>query len=414
MVAKVNSALVVEDLRELRALTGDELGAQRVAWTERWDAARAWFRDKLAGLPVETTIDEAGNMWTTLAGHSKAAVLIGGHLDSVPNGGWLDGSLNVVAALGVLRAIAAEGTPPVTLKLVDWADEEGARFGRSLFGSSAASGTMDLAPLSGLVDKSGTKLVDAIGRYGLSIDQLKRSGSRLEDAKAYLELHIEQGPVLEAAELPLAAVLGTVGIRRHAISYHGQAAHAGTTPMAHRRDALAAAAKLSLEIRSIAAKHGGVCTIGSVSCSPGISSAVVGRCDILLEQRHLDGSALAAMVEEAKAASARFSAEERVSEEWKLIWEIPPVPFHPELIAHAEAAIVEVGARSHRMASGALHDASEVARAGVPTAMLFVQSLRGLSHTKEEDTLETHLELSAEALYELTKRTVRWVLESAN
>ncbi len=411
MSEALNRDRVVTELRELQALTGDEHGAQRVAWTDRWDTARLWFREKLRGLPVETTIDEAGNMWTTLPGATSAAVLIGGHLDSVPNGGWLDGSLNIVAALEVLRAIAAEGTPPVTIKVVDWADEEGARFGRSLFGSSAASGTMDLKPISALVDKSGTRLVDAIGRYGLTVENLRNAGTRLQDAKAYLELHIEQGPVLEAMALPLAAVLGTVGIRRHAISYLGQAAHAGTTPMAHRRDALAAAAKLALEIRSIAARHGGVCTIGSVVCSPGISSAVVGRCDILLEQRHLDAQALAAMVEEAKAASTRFANEENVSEEWKLIWEIPPVPFHPELIAHAEGAITSLGAPSHRMASGALHDASEVARAGVPTAMLFVQSLRGLSHTKEEDTLDEHLKLSAEALYELTKRTIRWVTD---
>lgn len=409
MMKGLDSELVVAELRELQELTGDEHGAQRVAWTEQWDAARSWFRKKLEGMPVQSSIDEAGNMWTTLPGASADAVLIGGHLDSVPNGGWLDGSLNIVAALGVLRAIAAAGTPAVTIKLVDWADEEGARFGRSLFGSSAASGTMDLAPLAGLVDKRGVTLVDAIGRYGLSIDTLKQCGSRLTDAKAYLELHIEQGPVLEAKSLALAAVLGTVGIRRHAISYFGQAAHAGTTPMAHRRDALAAAAKLALEIRSIAERHGGVCTVGSVTCSPGISSAVVGRCDLLLEQRHLVGEALAAMVEEARIASARFAREERVSEEWKLIWEIPPVPFHPDLIAHAEGAIAQVSGDSYRMASGALHDASEVARAGVPTAMLFVQSLRGLSHTKEEDTREEHLRLSVEALFELTQRTMKWV-----
>ena len=407
----LESARVVRELRELQALTGDERGAQRVAWTEQWDTARRWLREKLRELPVETTVDEAGNMWTTLAGESKDAVLLGGHLDSVPNGGWLDGSLNVVAALNVLRAIAAKGRPPVTVKLVDWADEEGARFGRSLFGSSAASGTIDLAPLAGLVDRSGISLKDAIARYGLELETLTRCGAQLRDAKAYLELHIEQGPVLEAKAIPLAAVLGTVGIRRHAISYHGQAAHAGTTPMAHRRDALAAASKLALEIRGIAERHGGVCTVGSVVCSPGISSAVVGRCDILLEQRHLDAAALAAMVDEAKAASARFAAEERVSEEWKLIWEIPPLPFNPELISHAAAAIEAVGAPSYRMASGALHDASEVTRAGVPTAMLFVQSLRGLSHTKEEDTLEEHLMLSGEALYELTLRTMRWVVE---
>ena len=130
---------VVARLKELRELTGDENGAQRVAWTETWARGRAWLADSLADLPLEVTRDEAGNDWYTLRGDTERAVLIGGHMDSVPNGGWLDGCLNVLAGAEVLRRIAEEGTPPVTVRLVDWADEEGARFGRSLFGSSAAA-----------------------------------------------------------------------------------------------------------------------------------------------------------------------------------------------------------------------------------------------------------------------------------
>jgi hydantoinase/carbamoylase family amidase len=401
----INPSSVIENLKELRSLTGTADGAQRVAWTEEWDKARNWLKAKVADLPVSIDTDEAGNMWVTLQGKRKESVLIGGHLDSVPNGGWLDGSLNIVAGLEVLRALAAAGTPELTVHLVDWADEEGSRFGRSLFGSSAASGTLNVDAIRSLTDRNGIKLT---GRYGLDLDSVKASGKRLSNVRAYVELHIEQGPVLESKGLALAAVLGTVGIRRHSITFTGQAAHAGTTPMEHRRDALAPAAKLALEIRNIAKRHGGVCTMGSLVCKPGISSAVVGTCEVLLEQRHLDAAALAAMVGEAKEASARFVEEEKVTAEWKLIWEIPPIPFHPELIDAADAAVNAVSGQSFRMASGALHDASEVSRAGVPTAMLFVQSLRGLSHTKEEDTKEEHLKQSVQALNELFRKTLRW------
>src|SRR3990172_557682 len=138
----LDPARVVNRLQELRELTGDENGAQRVAWTETWANARAFLAASLADLPLEDERDPAGNDWYTLPGASKRAVLIGGHLDSVPNGGWLDGCLNVLAGAEVLRRIAEEGTPPVTVRLVDWADEEGARFGRSLFGSSAGGGSM--------------------------------------------------------------------------------------------------------------------------------------------------------------------------------------------------------------------------------------------------------------------------------
>ena len=159
----------IEELKELRALTGDAEGAQRVAFTDTWVTARSWMREKLAQLPVEVEIDAAGNQWATLRGTSDKELLIGGHIDSVPNGGWLDGCLNVLAGLEVLRRIATEGTPPVTVRLVDWADEEGARFGRSLFGSSAASGNFDPEDLAELKDKDGITLPDALKRVGIDL-----------------------------------------------------------------------------------------------------------------------------------------------------------------------------------------------------------------------------------------------------
>jgi len=405
----LDPARTVAELKELRELTGDENGAQRVAWTDTWETARGWLREKLAGLPLEEEIDEAGNQWWTLRGASEQEVLIGGHIDSVPNGGWLDGALNVVAGVEVLRRLAEEGSPAVTVRLVNWADEEGARFGRSLFGSSAAAGSMDdRDELRQRRDAEGSALPDALAAHGVELDRALEARRQLENAAAYLELHIEQGPVLESLDLALGVVLGTFGVERHQVTFRGQAAHAGSTPMDKRRDALAGAARLELEIREIAKRtgEGAVCTMGSVVTKPGIVTSVVETAECLLDQRHLDPSKLAAMLEEAKAASELFAGEEDVEVAWERIWNIEPILFDDGLIALADESIREVAGESHRLPSGPLHDAAEVARAGVPTVMLFVQSLRGLSHTKLEDTKEEHLELAVRALDRLADKTI--------
>jgi len=408
----LNPRAVVENLKDLRAHTADDNGAQRVAWSPVWLKARAWFEDKLDALPVEHHFDAAGNRWVTLAGASEWALILGSHLDSVPNGGWLDGCLGVMAAFEVLRRIAEEfdGKPPITIRLVDWADEEGARFGRSLFGSSAFAGTQTIEADRGRTDREGIRLEDALRNCGVDIDSIGDAGVERSHAAAYLELHIEQGPVLERLGLPLGAVTGTKGVERHAIVFHGQEAHSGSTPMRDRRDALAAAARLALEIRSIAGKHpDSVCTMGSVKTFPGIVTAVVGRCETTLDQRDLDAGVLAAMYAEAQAKSRQFAAEENCTVEWSRIWNIEPMPFHPHLIELCEEAVRETTGASHRMPSGPLHDAAEVARVGIPTVMLFVQSLRGISHNKIEDTKEEHIELAVRALDRLATKTMKWI-----
>lgn len=409
----LNPKRTVAELKELRSLTGDEHGAQRVAWTDTWLKAREWYEKKLTELPVDHHYDAAGNNWATLPGQSKKCLLIGGHLDSVPNGGWLDGSLNVLAALEVLRRLASEygGRPPVTIRVVDWADEEGARFGRSLLGSSAFAGTHSIAADRGRTDRDGIKLEDALRRCGVSIDRFPESGRERENAAAYLELHIEQGPVLEALGLPLGVVQGTKGVERHIITFYGQEAHSGSTPMNARRDALAAAAKLALEIRNIARKHpDAVCTMGSVKTFPGIVTAVVGRCEAALDQRDLNPVVLAQMYREAQEASRRFAEEEKCTVEWSRLWNIEPVPFHAELLDLCEESVREISGKSHRMPSGPLHDAAEVSRTGIPAVMMFVQSLGGISHNKIEDTKEEHLEMSVAALDRLATKTVEWIL----
>ncbi len=405
----VDAGRAVEELRELAELTGGPEGARRVAWTEEWAKARDWLRarlDEVDGITdVET--DEAGNLWATAPGDSDKTVILGGHIDSVPNGGWLDGALNVVAALEVVRALAPQRRP-VTLRLVDWADEEGARFGRSLFGSGSAAGALKPDDVRNLKDKDGVALPDALREHGVDLDRANEAGKQLENAAAYLELHIEQGPVLERMGLPLGVVLGTFGVERHAVGFTGQHAHSGSTPMDVRRDAFIVAARSAIAFRDDAARRDDVrATTGFVNVSPAIVTAFNGRCEMSLDQRALDPDVLADMLAKAIEASDKVAQEEGCEVEWERLWQIEPIPFDKDLVELADEAVNEVAGVCHRLPSGPLHDAAEMARL-MPTVMLFVKSLRGLSHTKDEDTPEEDLNLSVRALHRLTEKTMEW------
>ena len=403
----------VEELNELRELTGDEEGAQRVAWTDTWVRAREWLSGKLEPLGVEEETDEAGNQWFTLGGASDRALLIGGHIDSVPNGGWLDGALNVLAGVEVLRRIADEGRPPFTVRLVNWADEEGARFGRSLFGSSAAAGSLsDQDELRGRRDADGNPLPDALARQGVDLDAAVNARDQLENAAAYLELHIEQGPVLESMNKSTGVVLGTFGVERNKIRFVGQAAHSGSTPIPMRRDAFLVAAETALECRAIALRHShpapgrnAVCTVGVVNVEPKIVTAVPGVCEISLDQRALDPTVLGAMLQEARAAADRAARANNVQVEWEPIWRIEPRPFDPALIQLCEQAVREETGDAPRLPSGPLHDAAEMAP-HMPVVMMFASSSSGLSHCKEEDTPEEHLEKTIDAFLTLVQKTI--------
>jgi N-carbamoyl-L-amino-acid hydrolase len=408
----VDARRAVEELKELAELTGGPEGARRVAWTAEWKNARDWFRAKLEEIEGITEIetDEAGNIWATAPGDSDRTVILGGHIDSVPNGGWLDGALNVVAALEVMRDLAPQKRP-VTLRLVDWADEEGARFGRSLFGSGSAAGALKPDDVRNLKDRDGTALPDALREHGVDLDRANEAGKQLENAVAYLELHIEQGPVLERMGLPLGVVLGTFGVERHAVRFTGQHAHSGSTPMDVRRDAFIAAARSAMAFRDDAARRDDVrATTGFVNVSPAIVTAFNGWCETSLDQRALDPGVLADMLAKAKEAGEKVAQEEGCRVEWERLWQIEPIPFDDGLIELAEEAVNEVAGVSHRLPSGPLHDAAEMARL-MPTVMLFVKSLRGLSHTKDEDTPEEDLELSVRALHRLTEKTMEWAKE---
>ncbi len=391
-------ARVVADLRELAHRTGGPEGSRRLAWTPDWLQARAFFRESLATLPVEIDEDEAGNLWAVLRGERPDTLLVGSHLDSVPKGGWLDGALGVMAGVELLRAIAAEGTPPITVALVDWADEEGARFSRSLFGSAACMGTLDIEVLRGLTDKEGAKLPEILAQHGVDIDNLDGARTRMADVKAYVEVHIEPGPILEETGLGICTVTGTTGIERVRLIFRGQAAHAGTMPMEMRRDSFRAAARFALAIAEIGERHAGVTTVGHAQCWPGVVTAVAGETRITMDMRHIDAAALQAMFDEAHEAAAAAAEAEGCTIEWEHIFRIPPMPFHPKLLDAARRAVREVEGHDVELPSGALHDASEVARE-IPTVMIFSSSIAGLSHTKEEDTPDEHLQMAADAFH---------------
>ncbi len=403
---------VVASLRQLDARTGGPEGSRRLAWTPEWLEARALLRESLATLPVEVDTDPAGNLWAVLRGARPDTLLVGSHLDSVPKGGWLDGALGVMSGLELLRALAEDGTPPVTVALVDWADEEGARFSRSLFGSAAAMGTVDVEVLRGLRDKDGGALPEILAQHGVDIDNLDGAQTRMADVKAYVEVHIEQGPVLESMGRGICTVTGTKGIEREYLTFRGQAAHAGTMPMHMRRDSFRAAGRFALEIAEIGARHDGVTTVGVAACKPGVVTAVAGETRITMDMRHISAEALAAMFADAHDAAERAATAEGCTVEWEHIFRIPPMPFHPALLDAARASVAEVEGHDVELPSGALHDASEVARR-IPTVMIFSSSIDGLSHTKEENTSDEHLQMAADAFDRTCRRAIELVADGA-
>jgi hydantoinase/carbamoylase family amidase len=398
----IDARRVIADLRELDRLTGGPDGARRVCWTEQWLRARAFLRERVEavdGVAVEQ--DEAGNLWATLSGDRAGTVAVGSHVDSVPNGGWLDGALGVMAALEVMRAAAgAQGRHAVAL--VDFADEEGARFGRSLFGSSAVAGTLDPRSVEGLRDDEGRKLRDVLAGHGVDVDRAGAAATRREPLTAYLELHIEQGPVLERERVPVAAVSGTVGVERHRFTFEGQASHAGTTPMEMRHDAGLAAAHVALAVEEIARRHEGVGTCGRLDLEPGIPTAVAGRSDLLVDLRHAEAESLAEMLAEARAEAARAAGGRGCTVSDTEIWRIEPITFDERLVA----AALEAAGTGRILPSGALHDAAEMAR-HLPAAMMFAPSTRGISHAKEEDTPAPELERAIDAFGRLALRVLR-------
>ena len=395
----IDAPRVIADLRALAARISDERGAQRVCWTPTWREARDFLRELLAEIGVEPEFDEAGNLWARLEGAEPdaPALAIGSHVDSVPDGGWLDGALGVMAAVGVLRAYAGPGGPPPRpLVLVDWADEEGARFGRSLFGSSAFAGMFDPDEVRDLRDAEGRSLVEVLAENDVDLDRVVESSQRREGLGDYLELHIEQGPRMQAAGLRAAAVTGCVGVERLRFGFSGQSSHAGTTPMEARRDAGLAAAEAALAIARIPESDGGVATTGELRLEPGIATAIAGHATLSADLRHPDEAALARMLASAEAAAESAAVTHGCELDVAPLWRIEPIPFDTGLVEIVRGACADTTGEPAELASGALHDAAEVASV-MPAAMLFAPSAHGISHAREEDTDETDLAVAIEA-----------------
>jgi hydantoinase/carbamoylase family amidase len=402
----VDPTRVIADLRELDRRTGGAGGARRVCWGPEWREARDLLAELLAELDLAPERDEAGNLWAYLEGEAEPALALGSHLDSVPTGGWLDGALGVMGALGVLRAWAGSGRPPPrTLALVDWADEEGARFGRSLFGSSAVAGTLEPDELQGLRDAGGEAIAAVLAADGVELERAPVAASRRKRLDAYLELHIEQGPVLDAEGLAAAAVSGCVGVERHRFRIAGQASHAGTTPMERRRDAGLAAAQAALRIEEITAREGGVATTGALTLEPGIPTAVAGTAELLVDMRNRDPGALARMLEDAREVVARAGSERDCEVDSELVWRIDPIPFDGALVEAARQSCRDAAGDDRELTSGALHDAAEMARV-LPAAMIFSASIDGISHAAQEDTAESDLAAAIEAYGLLANRVL--------
>lgn len=390
-MSSVDAARVV---RELRALD-ERSGGRRVAWTPCWAEERARLVDGLGaeveGLEVEQ--DPAGNLHLTLPGALDGTVLVSSHLDCVPDGGWLDGCLGVLAGAEVLRAAARlPAAERRTLRLTDWADEEG-RFGRSLLGSSAACGTLDVDAVRALRDPDGVTLADGLAACGVAVDELPRAAGRLGDVVAALELHIEQGPVLEAQGRALAAVEGCLGVRRSVVRFTGQAAHAGATPMSLRADPVAAASAFTLAAIEEAVVAGGLATVGAIRAHPGIPTAVAAVCEVSVDVRHAALDGLEALDRRLAELASRIADDEGCGVHADEVWSIDPLDFDPGLVQHLR----EASGGGAPLRSGPLHDSASLVQVGVPAAMLFVRTRGGISHSREEDAAEADLVAGVEA-----------------
>jgi hydantoinase/carbamoylase family amidase len=378
-------------IAQLRA-TDERSGGRREAWRGPWVAERRRL-DELAravspGVLIER--DAFANTWYVLPGDSDETVLVHSHSDWVPGGGWLDGILGVHAGLGVLAGLAGESRRTRTVAVVDWADEEGTRFGRSLLGSSAAVGSLTAEEFGRLTAQDGAPARDVVSAYGFDAAALGTPSPRLAQVVAAIELHIEQGPRLEHDERSVAAVTGCLGVRRRRITFAGTAGHAGALPMADRHDPVRAAAGFIAEICRHAEEAGGLATVGRLQADPMIATAVAALCELTLDLRHGELGPLEALAGEARALAELSRCPATVVE----LYRLDPVSFDPGLVRRAVAA----AGGGEPLISGPLHDSAALAQSGIPTVMLFVASIDGVSHARAEDTPEPDLAAGIMAL----------------
>lgn len=357
-------------------------------------------------LGLDVSIDAAGNLIGRWDVGTGAPVVVGSHLDTVPAGGAFDGAFGVVSAVHAVARLKDEGFEPERpLWIVAFMDEEGTRFGAALFGSRAFTGE-DVTGFAERVDAAGVSLRDAMADAGFDVDRVGEAHA-VGDVAAFLELHVEQGPVLEAEGLDIGVVTSIVGLRGYRVRLRGQANHAGTTPMHLRRDALVGAARIALELRAFARSHEGVtANVGELNVEPGGANVVPGLADFTIDVRAATDAGIAELERQVEETVATVAAEERLEAELRRTFALDPVALDPELVAIVERAAAGEGASWRRLPSGAGHDAMLVARC-VPTAMVFVPSRDGISHSPEEHTTPAQAELGMRVLAATLRETLR-------
>jgi len=400
-MSDINAQRLLSDLRTLSAIGSQaDGGVDRVAWSEADLAARRWFAERIREAGLEPRVDAALNVFGHMPESAGPRLLTGSHLDSVPNGGRLDGAYGAVAGLEVLRTMVESGEPlAARVEVVGFADEEGVRFAIGLIGSLALTGELDLEQLREGRDWQGDPISQVIASAGREVDRMLDAQQHMHSIAAFLELHIEQGPRMEAEGLDLAVVTGIVGVYRQQVRVIGSQNHAGTTPFRLRHDAGRAAARAAAGLLELVQNVDpeAVANIGAMQFDPGGVNVIPGRAAFTLEIRHLEQPVVDRIVESFNTNLETICAEEGCRAETERLSWVPPARMDPAQLELLEAACQELGHKPARLWSGAGHDAAILAR-HVPTGMLFVPSIGGISHSPQENTSDEHLVLGARAL----------------
>jgi beta-ureidopropionase / N-carbamoyl-L-amino-acid hydrolase len=362
----------------------DGQGITRSCWSPAHEEARGWLLARMKEAGLTTWVDEAGNTFGKL-GEGGPAVMTGSHIDTVPQGGSLDGALGVLAGLECLQTLREAGTRtrrPLTM--VAWSDEEGRYAG--LFGSRAFTGKLDTRQIQHFKSADGVRLVDAMSRAGFDPSEAPKAKCDPRTLAAYVELHIEQGPHLEAARIPIGVVEGIVGNRRSWVTFIGEPDHSGTTPMAWRKDAFLGAAEYALKARELIVGKGSgrsVTNFGRVEVVPGVANIVPSRATLLHEMRELDARVLDRLERQCRALARTIARRRRLRVKIEPISKSQPARCSPRVMAAVEAACGALGLKSRRMPSGAGHDAQNLASV-TDSGMLFIPSRGGRSHRPDE------------------------------
>jgi allantoate deiminase len=393
------------DLMHLAAIGADGAAVTRLAWTPELRAAYQWLDERCTKLGLETEIDDAGNFLAKWSAGSGAAVLVGSHVDTVTRGGRFDGALGVVAGLNAIQLLKERGLAPTRpVWLAAFMDEESTRFGTALFGSRAFVGE-DVTDLGSRRDAAGITLADAMQSWGCDISRTG-DAARVHEVGTYLELHIEQGPRLEADAIDIGVVTSIVGLVGYHARLTGQTNHAGTTPMDARRDALAGAARMVLAVRDeTLSRPGATGNVGVMSVLPGGSNVIPGSTEFTIDIRAPTDPELDDLDTAVRHRLETIAREERLDLSLENAYRIPAAPMHASLVNAVERAATEQEASSMRMASGAGHDAMVLAR-HVPAAMIFVPSRGGISHSGDEHTAPEHCELGTRVLARVIEQLV--------